>query len=60
MADTRFGGAIEATHGASSDDTLIQEALGGMQGLLRDVSTPKGLPLATWNESTYDSVAGFA
>ena len=50
-------GAIKATHSASSDDTLIQEALGGMQGLLRDVSTPKGLPLATWDKSTFDSVA---
>ena len=28
-----------------------------MQGLLRDVSTPKGLPLATWDKATYDSVA---
>lgn len=50
-------GAIKATHGASPDDTLIQEALGGMQGLLRDVSTPKGLPLANWDKPTYDSVA---
>lgn len=50
-------GAIKATHGASQDDTLVQEALGGMQGLLRDVSTPKGLPLANWDKSTYDSVA---
>lgn len=50
-------GAIKAAHGASSDDSLIQEALGGMQGLLRDVSTPKGLPLATWDKATYDSVA---
>jgi len=50
-------GAIKATHDASPDDTLLQEALGGMQGLLRDVSTPKGLPLANWDKSTYDSVA---
>ena len=50
-------GAIEATHGASQDDTLVQEALGGMQGLLRDVSTPKGLPLANWDKPTYDAVA---
>ena len=50
-------GAIKATHGASPDDTLIQEALGGMQGLLRDVSTPKGLPLANWDKATYDAVA---
>lgn len=50
-------GAIKATHEASPDDTLIQEALGGMQGLLRDVSTPKGLPLANWDKATYDAVA---
>ena len=50
-------GAIKATHGASPDDTFIQEALGGMQGLLRDMSTPKGLPLANWDKPTYDSVA---
>ena len=50
-------GAIKATHDASPDDTLIQEALGGMQGLLRDVSTPKGLPLANWDKATYDAVA---
>ncbi len=51
-------GAIKATHNASPDDNLIQEALGGMQGLLRDVSTPQGLPLATWDKSAYDAVAG--
>ncbi len=51
-------GAIKATHNASPDDNLIQEALGGIQGLLRDVSTPKGLPLATWDKSTYDAVTG--
>lgn len=50
-------GAIKAAHEASPDDTLIQEALGGMQGLLRDGSTPKGLPLANWDKATYDSVA---
>lgn len=50
-------GAIKATHDASPDDTFIQEALGGMQGLLRDVSTPTGLPLANWDKPTYDSVA---
>lgn len=50
-------GAIKATHAASPDDTLIQEALGGMQGLLRDLSTPKGLPLANWDKATYDAVA---
>lgn len=50
-------GAFRAAHGASPDDSLIQEALGAIQGLLRDVSTPRGLPLATWDKETFDAVA---
>ena len=50
-------GAFRAGHSASHDDNIIQEALGTMQGLLRDVSTPKGLPLANWNRETYQRVA---
>lgn len=50
-------GAFRAAHGASPDDTLMQEALGAIQGLLRDVSTPRGLPLATWDKETFDAVA---
>ena len=37
-------GAFTAAREASPDDNLIQEALGTVQGLLRDVSTPKGSP----------------
>ncbi len=50
-------GAFKASHNASPDDSLIQEALGAIQGLLRDVSTPRGLPLATWDKETFDAVA---
>ena len=50
-------GAAQAAHAASPDDTIIQEALGTVQGLLRDVSTPRGLPLATWDKTTFDSVS---
>ena len=50
-------GAFRAGHAASPDDNIIQEALGTMQGLLRDVSTPNGLPLATWDEETYRRVS---
>ncbi len=50
-------GAIRAGHSASPDDNIIQEALGTMQGLLRDVSTPNGLPLANWDYDTYQRVA---
>ena len=50
-------GAFRAGHAASPDDNIIQEALGTMQGLLRDVSTPNGLPLATWDEETFRRVS---
>ena len=51
-------GAFTAARGASPDDNIVQEALGTVQGLLRDVSTPRGLPLATWDQDTFDRVAG--
>jgi len=50
-------GAFKAAHNASPDDSLLQETLGAIQGLLRDVSTPRGLPLATWDKETFDAVA---
>ncbi len=50
-------GAFRAGHAASPDDNVIQEALGTIQGLLRDVSTPRGLPLANWDYETYQKVA---
>ncbi|WP_420611275.1 hypothetical protein [Candidatus Poriferisodalis sp.] len=50
-------GAFSAAHAASPDDSLIEEALGAVQGLLRDVSTPRGLPLANWDKATFDAVA---
>ena len=53
-----IAGAISAGHNASADDGIIQEALGTVQGLLRDGTTAKGLPLANWDKATYDQVAG--
>lgn len=50
-------GAFKAAHNASPDDTLIQETLGAIVGLLRDAHTPRGLPLATWDKATFDAVA---
>ena len=52
-----IAGAFNAARGASSDDSIIQEAWGTIQGLLRDGTTPRGLPLATWDKSTFDQVA---
>ncbi len=53
-----IGGAWNAAREALPDDNIIQEARGTIQGLLRDVSTPRGLPLATWDKETFDQVAG--
>ena len=53
-----LGGAFRAARDASPDDTLMQETLGAMQGLLRDGTTSRGLPLANWDKGTFDSVAG--
>ena len=52
-----IAGAFNATRGASSDGSIIQEAWGTIQGLLRDGTTPKGLPLVTWDKSTFEQVA---
>ena len=53
-----IAGAWNAARGALPDDTIIQEARGTIQGLLRDVSTPRGLPLTTWDKETFDQVNG--
>lgn len=52
-----IAGAFSAARGVSADDTVVQEALGTIKALLRDASTPRGLPLATWDKATFDSVA---
>ncbi len=52
-----ISGAFAAGHGASPDDAIIQESLGTMLGLFRDASTPRGLPLATWDQHTFDQVS---
>ena len=54
-----IAGAFEAVRGASTADSLLQEGLGFVQGMFRDLTTPKGLPLANWDKATYDQVASF-
>lgn len=49
--------AVRAVNEASIDDTLTRQTLGTVEALLRDVSTERGLPLATWDKATFDSVA---
>jgi hypothetical protein len=53
-----ISGAIKAARTADPDDTILQETLGTMRALLKDASTPRGIPLATWSKDTYDAVAG--
>ena len=53
-----ISGAFSAARAAPTDDNIIQEALGTLQGLLRDGTTIRELPLANWDKSTFDSVAG--
>ena len=50
--------AFNAARGASTDDNIVHEALGTLQGLFRDGTTPRGLPLANWDKETFDHVAG--
>lgn len=52
-----ISGAWQAARDASDGDTLMEEMLGTVQGLLRDVSTPRGLPLGNWDKDTFDTVA---
>ena len=53
-----ISGAIDAARGASPDDNIIREALGTVQGLFKDGTTPMGLPLANWSQETFNRVAG--
>ena len=52
-------GAFRAVRDASPDDTVVDEAMGFLQSLFRDMATPKGLPLANWDKATYEKVAGY-
>ena len=52
-------GAFRAVRDASPDDTVVEEAMGFLQSLFRDMATPKGLPLANWDKATYEKVAGY-
>ena len=52
-------GAFRAVRDASPDDTVIQEAMGFVEGMFKDMTTPKGLPITTWDKASYDQVAEF-
>lgn len=54
-----IAGAWEAVRNASPDDTIIEEAMGFLDAMFKDLVTPKGLPIANWDKETYDLVSEF-
>ena len=52
-------GAIREVRDASPGDTGVEEAMGFLEAMFKDLTTPKGLPLANWDKGTYDQVAGY-
>ena len=47
-------GAFQAARDASPDDNIFEEAAGLLQALARDATTPRGLPLVTWDQDTFN------
>ena len=50
-------GAFQAARDASPNDSIFEEAAGLLQALARDATTPRGLPLVTWDPDTFNSLA---
>ena len=50
-------GAWQAVRDAAPDDTFVEEAMGFAEAMFKDMTTPKGLPIANWDKTTYDQVA---
>ena len=52
-------GMWDKTHNVSADDSIYQETVGFFGALWHDFTTHVGIPLATWNQSDYNQVAGY-
>ena len=50
-------GSFQAARDALPNDSIFEEAAGLMQALARDATTPRGLPLVTWNEDTFNQLS---
>lgn len=50
-------GAFQAARNASPDDSIFEEAAGLLQALARDATTPRGLPLMTWDQDMFNGLA---
>lgn len=54
-----IAGAWKAVRGASPDDSFIEEAFGFAEAMFKDLTTPRGLPIANWDKATFDNVAAY-
>lgn len=52
-----IAGAWQAVRDAAPDDTFVEEAMGFVESMFKDLTTPKGLPITNWDKTTYDQVA---
>lgn len=52
-----IAGAWQAVRDAAPDDTFVEEAIAFVESMFKDLTTPKGLPIANWDKTTYDQVA---
>ena len=52
-------GAWAKVTGASESDSITAEMAGYVDAMLKDASTPAGLPLATWDPSSYQAASGW-
>ena len=51
-----IAGAFQAVRNASPEDSIFEEAAGFLQALARDATTPRGLPLVTWDQETFSGL----
>ena len=52
-----LAGALQKVRDASPGDSIFEEAAGLLQALARDATTPRGLPLVTWDQNAFNSLA---
>ena len=50
-------GSFQAARDALPDDSMYEEVAGWLQALARDATTPRGLPLVTWDQETFNNLA---
>ena len=51
-----LAGAFQSVKEASPDDSIFEEAAGLLHALARDATTPRGLPLVTWEQETFSEL----